>query len=100
MLVDMGLATTIDEKNNLLPRCGSPGYIGPEIIRREDYDTSADVFSVGITFFFMLTGRNPFPVHDKKLVLEDNLRCDINFDMATHGAYVTAECSPICNLRC
>eukprot|EP00704_Kipferlia_bialata_P015432 g15432.t1 len=44
-----------------LTACGSPHYVAPEIISKKPYDgRKADVWSLGIVLFFMLTGKRPF----------------------------------------
>lgn len=44
----------------LQQRCGSPGYIAPEILRSEGYDYKADIFSMGSVFYHILTKRGLF----------------------------------------
>src|SRR5581483_1071275 len=39
---------------------GTPGYIAPEVLLQEQVDTRADIFSLGVVMYEMLTGRNPF----------------------------------------
>ncbi|MGL4422052.1 MAG: HD domain-containing phosphohydrolase, partial [Gemmataceae bacterium] len=42
-------------------RLGTIGYMAPEQVRNaRDVDARADVFGVGATLYFMLTGRDPF----------------------------------------
>ena len=41
-------------------RCGSPGYIAPEILRSEGYDYKADIFSMGSVYYHILTKRGLF----------------------------------------
>lgn len=43
---------------------GSPLYMAPEMIRRERYSTKTDLWSVGVIFYEMLTGKTPY--HDAK----------------------------------
>lgn len=37
-------------------RCGTPGYVAPEILKDLPYTTNCDVYSAGIIFYYMLTG--------------------------------------------
>src|SRR5262249_54875966 len=39
---------------------GTPSYMAPEVILSNDFDERADLFSLGIVFYEMLTGSNPF----------------------------------------
>ena len=55
-----GLATFLTE-TPLWLRCGSPGYVAPEILQNRTYDTKCDIFSCGIMMYILLSGRAPFP---------------------------------------
>lgn len=83
-LVDFGLATYQDVDEYLFKRCGTPGFVAPEVINAKKganvhYSTKCDVFSVGIIFFFMLTGKIPYDGKDFESVLENNKKAKINF---------------------
>lgn len=62
-LVDFGFMTRVSEFNTLFTRCGTPGYVAPEVLADKPYDTKIDVFSVGLLFYILVTKVNPF--HDK-----------------------------------
>jgi serine/threonine protein kinase len=64
-ICDFGLATYADEPTYLFVRCGTPGFVAPEIINIRDMNTKsdpiADVFSAGIIFHHLLLGKSVFP---------------------------------------
>lgn len=41
-------------------RTGSTMYVAPEIVRRKAYDSRADIFSLGVTMFELLSGQHPW----------------------------------------
>ena len=56
VLIDFGLSTKIDVKEYLYSRCGTPGMVAPEVLRRgktEMYDEKCDIFSTGVILFIM-----------------------------------------------
>lgn len=82
-LVDFGLATCQSNPNPLYKRCGTPGFIAPEVLNctsKESipYSMTCDVFSAGIIFYIMLCGRSPFEENDENKILEMNKKCKIN----------------------
>lgn len=65
-VADFGLARALDPLrdggNPTVPGAilGTPAYMSPEQARGERADTRADVYALGCTLFFLLTGRAPF----------------------------------------
>lgn len=51
-LIDFGLSATVDNIE-LFKRSGTPGYVAPEVLLEDTYDTQADVFSLGVILFTM-----------------------------------------------
>lgn len=54
-IVDFGLATRTTAQTYPFPKCGTPGYVAPEIANLKDltykYDKICDIFSVGCIFY-------------------------------------------------
>ncbi len=51
-IVDFGLSASTKE-GRLTMRCGSPGYVAPEILNDQGYDCKSDVFSAGIILYIL-----------------------------------------------
>ena len=57
-LIDFGFAEFCDKPEYLLNKCGSPGFLAPEIINMKEkthIEPICDIFSAGSTFYTMLT---------------------------------------------
>jgi len=40
--------------------CGTPSYVAPEVLSQQGYYCQADCWSVGVTFYAMITGEDPW----------------------------------------
>jgi serine/threonine protein kinase len=64
IIIDFGLATVADDPNYLFVRCGTPGYVAPEIINIKDMSSKShpisDVFSVGCIFHYIVFSKHLF----------------------------------------
>jgi len=56
-IVDFGLATYEQEFPYIFPKCGTPGFVAPEIANMIDktkgYSSSSDIFSIGVIFHIL-----------------------------------------------
>jgi calcium-dependent protein kinase len=81
IIIDFGLATVADDPNYLFVRCGTPGYVAPEIINIKDMSTKShpisDVFSVGCIFHYIVFGRHLFMGKNAQDIIAMNRECDI-----------------------
>ena len=83
-IIDFGLATLIKEPEFLYKRCGTPGFVAPEIIKLKNdqkYDEKCDIFSIGVIFYILLIGKLPFKSSNYKKVLRLNKDCNVDFDL-------------------
>ncbi len=62
-ILDFGISKITDIADGLTrpgEALGTPFYMSPEQIRGEGCDTRSDLYSLGVVFFELLTGRRPF----------------------------------------
>ncbi|CAD8197388.1 unnamed protein product [Paramecium pentaurelia] len=60
-IIDFGLATK-QGSPLCIQKCGTPGYIAPEIInsKKSQYNTKSDIFSLGVVFYKLITSQDLF----------------------------------------
>lgn len=65
--------------NCLSRQCGSALFAAPEIILNEKYDESADMWSLGVILYLLLSGNHPFSTESSNL--------EVLFEKVTNGDY-------------
>ncbi|CAH0480057.1 unnamed protein product [Peronospora belbahrii] len=82
-VADFGMAAFIQPDGMLKGRCGTPGFVAPEILsagKGEAYPSGVDMFSAGVVAYTMLCGYEPFfGVNDEELI-QMNKRVDYEFE--------------------
>lgn len=80
-IIDFGLAVDLSKKNIDLEnlRCGTPGFIAPEIffMKEEQFfeltTSKIDIFSLGVIFHYFVYGIYPYGKGERDQVLEKNV---------------------------
>jgi DNA-binding NarL/FixJ family response regulator len=79
VLIDFGLARQMDAMRSTrtgLVR-GSPYYMSPEQALGEELDVRSDLYSLGIIYFELLTGKRPYGGHSAMEVLEQHVNAPL-----------------------
>jgi len=85
-IVDFGMATYINTPKYIFTKCGTPGYIAPEIFKYDQnkettaYNDRCDVFSAGCILYYMLFGSPLIKAKKVSEILELNKSNSNNFD--------------------
>jgi calcium-dependent protein kinase len=86
VIADFGLAEFVGAESYLFVRCGTPGYVAPEVINIKDmktkYSSVCDMFSLGLIFHNLLLGRSAFPgtTYDQVLSMNRAANIDLSGD--------------------
>ena len=54
-IADLGLACRADDLEQVKQKCGTPGYVAPELLNKNSATTKVDIFSLGCVFFNLVT---------------------------------------------
>eukprot|EP00928_Gymnodinium_smaydae_P087717 TRINITY_DN71948_c0_g1_i2.p1 TRINITY_DN71948_c0_g1~~TRINITY_DN71948_c0_g1_i2.p1 ORF type:complete len:523 (-),score=80.45 TRINITY_DN71948_c0_g1_i2:95-1663(-) len=79
-IADFGLATRITDQVQMARRCGSPGYVAPEVCLGNPYGFKVDTFGVGVVLYFMLSGEMPFSSADRDTAaaMRNTVKCSLH----------------------
>ena len=104
-LIDFGLATFHHQSYIIFKKCGTVGFIAPEVFEQEEtskdlcYDYKSDIYSIGIFFFSMIFGRHPFDGNIINKVLFKNKNSKFKWDeILERGNYNQDEISLLKNM--
>src|SRR6478752_10753449 len=97
-IADFGIALSNHDLSKKLTTTGefvgTPGYLSPEVCLGKPVDQRSDIFSLGIVFFEMLTGRMPFTDESPLGLMLEVVRAEIP-DVRQLNSDVDAELSRI-----
>ncbi|MFI5307362.1 MAG: protein kinase, partial [Polyangiales bacterium] len=66
-LIDFGAMASMGAGGHVV---GTPAFVAPEVLHRSTLDARTDLFSLGGTLYYTLTGRTPFAARDFNALLD------------------------------
>ncbi|KAG5176912.1 kinase-like domain-containing protein, partial [Tribonema minus] len=84
-LADFGMAGAAGADGCLRGRCGTPGYVAPEILHagpHEPYGPNVDTYSVGVVAYTLLCGYEPFYGQTDAELLAQNKAGEFEFHLS------------------
>jgi len=87
-LCDFGMSTFVGRDGLLRGRCGTPGYVAPEIYSagvHGGYGPNVDVFSAGVVMYILLCGYEPFYGETDRQLIACNKRAYLEFHEGEWG---------------
>ncbi|CAJ1448778.1 unnamed protein product [Effrenium voratum] len=80
MVADFGLACKVWDEQQMARRCGSAGFVAPEVCLGTPYDSKVDNFGAGVILFFLLSKEMPFssPDRDSAATMRKTVKCSLH----------------------
>jgi serine/threonine protein kinase len=72
-IVDFGLAKIIGPKQTATEPFGTLGYVAPEVLKKNPYSFSCDMWSIGCITYALISGSLPFDHKDQKELMRMTL---------------------------
>lgn len=80
IIADFGLSKAFNNGEVLETSCGTPDYVAPEVITAEGtYDSSVDMWSIGVITYVLLCGFSPFLSSTQHGLFDKIVRVEYDF---------------------
>ena len=80
-LVDFGLAKIIGPSEKANEPFGTLGYVAPEVLKKEPYGMSCDLWSLGCICYALMSGSLPFDDDSQKETIQQTINRPLEFDL-------------------
>lgn len=69
-LIDFGLATYYSPENKS-DTSGTPGYMAPEVMYRQNHGVAVDYYAIGVICYECMLNKPPYKGHNRKAILDE-----------------------------
>lgn len=80
-VVDFGLAKMVGPEETANDLFGTLGYVAPEVLKKETYNKSVDIWSLGVIVYALISGALPYDSDDKKELARQTIEDAVPFDI-------------------
>lgn len=80
LIADFGLAKHLKPNQKFFEKSGTLSYMAPEMLNKSGYDYAVDVWSIGVTAYYMMCGYMPFDCENDQETTEAILSGDYSFE--------------------
>ncbi|KAJ3682686.1 hypothetical protein LUZ60_012913 [Juncus effusus] len=93
-IADFGFAKVLQTHGMAETLCGSPLYMAPEVMQVQRYDAKADLWSIGVILFQLVTGHTPYNGANQIQLLQNILKSnELRFPP---GVTLSTDCIDLC----
>eukprot|EP00747_Dinoflagellata_sp_TGD_P061802 gnl/TRDRNA2_/TRDRNA2_152678_c0_seq6.p1 gnl/TRDRNA2_/TRDRNA2_152678_c0~~gnl/TRDRNA2_/TRDRNA2_152678_c0_seq6.p1 ORF type:complete len:433 (+),score=66.76 gnl/TRDRNA2_/TRDRNA2_152678_c0_seq6:58-1356(+) len=86
VITDFGLATELTDEEQMARRCGSLGYVAPEVCLGTAYGAKVDIFGAGVVLYFMVSKELPFISNkDRAATMRKTVKCVLHLHRPPFG---------------
>jgi serine/threonine protein kinase len=89
---DFGLCCHTSNVEEMQRKCGSAGYIAPEVILGQPYGPNADCFGAGTLLYFIISGRIAYTGRDARSAIKKTLMRPLDFRKSMRLERLSEDC--------
>lgn len=91
-ITDFGLSKLTTPADLTFECCGTPVYVAPEVLKKNGYHCSVDLWACGVILYSIVSKQLPFQSSDRKQTFKQIREKDPDFSHASFAEDVSPSC--------